>query len=85
MKSGEVDVAVVDAYEDYFGRPVWPRDTLLSIGGSTPLASQAPRLDAAKFIAREARHRRKCGVQAPLGGDATDDGLGRAVRRGVNS
>ena len=33
MKSGEVDVAVVDAYEDYaWEAGLRPRDTLLSMG-----------------------------------------------------
>jgi carboxyl-terminal processing protease len=54
MKSGEVDVAVVDAYEDYaWEAGLRPRDTLLSIGGSTPSGSSGDAvLDAARSSLR---------------------------------
>ncbi len=54
MKSGEVDVAVVDAYEDYaWEAGLRPRDTLLSIGGSAPSGSSGDAvLDAARSSLR---------------------------------
>ena len=54
MKSGEVDVAVVDAYEDYaWEAGLRPRDTLLSIGGSTPSGTSGDAvLDAARSSLR---------------------------------